>query len=120
MIEKCFFNRAMGDAVGEIGEGTFPVVHQGRDKLTEDIVIKDPVFLDGFNALLRHIGLIVLKLVLQDRYFRFLERRARIPADTAGPLALRQVAAEADHVKVVRNGNVAYQDHSPLFDAVKI
>ena len=120
MIEKCFFNGAMGDAVGEIGEGTFPVVHKGRDKLSKDIIVKDPVFFNGFNAFLRHIRLIVLKLVLQDRYFQFLQWCTGIPANAAGPLALRQIAAEADQVKVVRDGNVAYQDHWPLFDAVKI
>ena len=114
LVEEGFFNGTIGNSFLKVREGAFPIIDQRGDIFTEHVVVEDAMFFDGFYSSLGHKRFDLIQFIFQDGDFMLLERSTRIPAHAACPLAFGYIAAEPDHVEVVRYGDIVDEDHGTI------
>ena len=90
---------------------TLSVVDQRRTGKSVDIDGRHPIALNNSDSLRSHIRLDRRINTLKDRYLVLVKRRTTVALNATSPLALLDVAAEADIGKVVGNYTVVNDYH---------
>ena len=105
-VAECLFYSAECQTIFDNSVCAFAVVYQRRAGQSVDIDGRHSVALNDGDALGGHIGFHIRVNPLKNRDFVLIEGRATVALNTAGALALRNVATETDIGKIIGNYTV--------------